>query len=174
VRRHAAQPLSDGRLEFLNYLKASAFSEWLSVSMAGFPTFIALHSVGMAVVVGLSLMITLRLHEVALDFRLQLIPRLLTIAAWGFVLNLVTGLALFITRGPEYITAAIFLLKMSFVVIGAILMFQLSGRLRPLNLNADAFVVDRTTRVMSLIATASWFAAVVAGRMIAYLSSLYR
>jgi hypothetical protein len=161
-------------LELLNYLKDSAASEWLSVSMAGFPTFIALHSVGMAVVVGLSLMITLRLHGVMLDLRLELVPRLLTVAAWGFVLNLVTGLGIFITRGPEYITSAIFLLKMLLVFIGATLMFQLGGRLRPLNLRTAGFVVDRATRLMSLVATCSWFGAVVAGRMIAYLSDLYR
>ena len=160
-------------MALLQYLADSELSYWMSVSMAGFPTLIALHSVGMGVVVGLSLMITLRLHGVFPDFRIELVSRLLTVAAWGFVLNLVTGLAIFMTRGPEYIVAAIFLAKMALVFIGAILTFQLGGRLRA-GLRAGGHEIDRATRAMSLIATSTWFGAVVTGRLIAYLSSLYR
>lgn len=160
-------------MNFLIDLESSALSEWLLVSMLGFPTLIALHSVGMAVTVGLSLMVALRLHEVLVGFKGERIRGLLNIAAWGFVLNFVTGLALFITRGSEYIVTGIFLIKMSLVVIGAILLFWVRLRLEPVQSGAEVWVADRVAKRMSLMATTAWFGAVVAGRLIAYLSGLY-
>jgi len=141
--------------------------------MAGGPTLLALHSVGMAVVVGLSLMITLRLHRILPGPRLELIPRLLTLAGWGFVLNLVTGLGVFITRGPEYIVSGIFLAKMALVVVGAGLTVWLWSRLGPPTRAAGVPAVDGVAKAVSLGATLAWFGAVVAGRLIAYLSDLY-
>ena len=161
-------------MSFLQYLKASAFSHWLSVSMAGAPTMIALHSVGMGIVVGLSLMISLRLHRVILGFDERLIPRLLTLAAWGLCLNLVTGLAIFITRGPEYLASAMFLTKMLLVAISATLMFWLRHRLSSAHPERATGAADELAKRVSLVATLTWFGAVITGRLIAYLSDLYR
>jgi hypothetical protein len=161
-------------LNFLVDLQESAFSEWLSLSMLGFPTLIALHSVGMAVVVGLSLMVTLRLYGLLRGIDTDLVPRLLTVAIWGFTLNFVTGVLLFITRGSEYIVSFIFITKMLLVIISAAILVWLRQRLQVVGGGSNAVVGDRSVRVMSLVATATWFSAVVAGRLIAYLSSIYR
>ena len=160
-------------MSFLAYLEASAFSEWVLISMLGFPTLIALHSVGMAVAVGLSLMVTLHLNQVFTGFNVQLIPRILSVAVWGFILNLITGLALFVSRGPEYIDSYIFLIKMLLVVISAIILFWLRQHLRLTKLTTEVSVADRTAKNMSLFSTVTWFGAVIAGRLIAYLSDLY-
>ena len=141
--------------------------------MLGFPTLIALHSVGMAVAVGLSLMVTLHLNQVFTGFNVQLIPRILSVAVWGFILNLITGLALFVSRGPEYIDSYIFLIKMLLVVISAIILFWLRQHLRLTKLTTEVSVADRTAKNMSLFSTVTWFGAVIAGRLIAYLSDLY-
>ena len=160
-------------MNFLAYLEASAFSEWVLVSMLGFPTLIALHSVGMAVAVGLSLMVTLHLNQIFSGFNAQLIPRLLSIAVWGFILNFVTGLALFISRGPAYIDSYIFLIKMLLVVISAIILFWLRKHLKLIELTTEISGADRIATKVSLISTVTWFGAVIAGRLIAYLSDLY-
>jgi hypothetical protein len=141
--------------------------------MLGFPTLIALHSVGMAVAVGLSLMVTLHLNQVFTGFNVQLIPRILSIAVWGFILNLITGLALFVSRGPEYIDSYIFLIKMLLVVISAVILFWLRQHLRLTKLTTEVSVADRTAKNMALFSTVTWFGAVIAGRLIAYLSDLY-
>ena len=160
-------------MRFLDYLEATALSEWLSISMLGFPTLIALHSIGMAVVVGLSLIVCLRLNGLVSAIDLELVAKLLTLAAWGFVLNFITGLALFITRGTDYLTSAIFLVKMLLVIVSAIILFWLRERLRPVGATT-VLEADRLARHLSLVAAITWFAAVVAGRLIAYLSALYR
>ena len=158
----------------LEYLKSSALSDWLLISMAGFPTLIALHSVGMAVVVGLSLVVSLRLYDVIADFDLKLLPRLLDVAIWGFWLNLVTGIGIFITRGPEYVGSFVFLFKMLLVVVSAMILFWLRGALRTSIRVTGDVLVDEQARILSVLASTLWFGAVVAGRLIAYLSDLYR
>ncbi len=141
--------------------------------MLGFPTLIALHSVGMAVAVGLTFMVTLHLNRVFTGFKVELIPRLLSIAVWGFILNFITGLALFISRGSEYIDSYIFLIKMLLVVISAIILFWLRQHLKPINLTTEVSVADRIAKNMSLVSTVTWFGAVISGRLIAYLSDIY-
>ncbi len=161
-------------MNFLSFLEDSAFSDWLLVSMWGFPSLIALHSVGMAVVVGLSLIIALRLNGWLDVIDAPLLSRLVGIAGWGFVLNFLTGLALFITRGSEYITAAMFLAKMLLVLASAGILFWLGFRFRQARPSSGVLSDDRPARALSVIAATLWFAAVVAGRLIAYLSDLYR
>ena len=158
---------------FLEALEATAFADWVLISMLGFPTLIALHSIGMGVAVGLSLIVALRLNRVITSLDARLLPRLLTLAVSGFVLNLITGLALFVSRGTEYIASGIFLLKMLFVVISAAIMFWLRRRLIVAAQMADAQVVDGRAIQMSVVFTVTWLCAVITGRLIAYLSDLY-
>jgi len=161
-------------LSFLTYLANSAFSQWLGLSMLGFPTLIALHSVGMGVVVGLTLVVAMRLNGIIKGMPAPVVLKLLRIAVWGFFLNLVTGVVLFITRGPEYITAYIFLIKMLLVVVSAVIVFWLRDRLAPVEAIPAGSVEDGPARRMSVVATVTWFGAVVAGRLIAYLSTIYQ
>jgi len=160
-------------LSFLAYLEASAFSEWLLISMLGFPTLIALHSVGMAVAVGLSLMVTLQLNHILTGLSAQLIPKFLSIAVWGFALNLITGIALFVSRGQEYITSTIFLVKMLLVIVSALILFWLRRHLLRMKLATDKLVSNGVARGMSVVFAATWVGAVISGRLIAYLSDLY-
>ena len=141
--------------------------------MPGFPTLIALHSVGMAVAVGLTLMVTLRLNRLFIRFDAVLIPRFLGVAVLGFVLNLFTGLALFVSRGTEYIGSGVFLLKMLLVAVSATILFWLRQRLEPQALATENFVANPIERQLAVLATVTWFGAVVTGRLIAYLSELY-
>jgi len=159
-------------LEFLTYLQTSALSEWLLVDMLGFPTLIALHSVGMGVVVGLTFVIALSLNGVVSGIDRPLMLRFVALAVWGFTLNLVTGLLLFITRGPEYLATGIFLVKMLLVLMSAAIVAWLGQRLKAEPTATDV-VADRLAARMAIVATTLWFGAVVAGRLIAYLSDLY-
>lgn len=141
--------------------------------MLGFPTLIALHSIGMAVAVGLSFMITLHLNQVIVGFNQELIPNLLDIAILGFALNFVTGLALFVARGPEYIVSTVFLIKMLLVILSALILFWLRLNVALARSTPEFSEANGLRRTMSLVSTVTWFGAVVTGRLIAYLSDLY-
>ena len=167
------EPRGQYSVSLLASLEGTAFSEWVLISMLGFPTLIALHSVGMGVAVGLSLIVTLRLNRVITGIDARLLPRLLTVAVSGFVLNLITGLALFVSRGTEYIASGIFLLKMLLVIVSAAILFWLRRHLIALAQMPDGEAVDSSAKQMSVVFTVTWFCAVITGRLIAYLSDLY-
>jgi hypothetical protein len=160
-------------LSFLAYLETSAFSQWVLVSMLGFPTLIALHSVGMAIAVGLTLIISLHLNQLFIRFDAKLLPLFLAVAISGFVLNFFTGLALFVSRGTEYVDSGIFLLKMLLVAVSATTLFWLRQRFEPQALATENFVAMPVERRLSCLATLTWFGAVITGRLIAYLSDIY-
>lgn len=140
--------------------------------MLGFPTLIALHSVGMGVVVGLTFVMALALNGVVSGIDRPLMLRFVNLAVWGFTLNLVTGLALFVTRGPEYLATGIFLIKMLLVLLSASIVVLIGQRLK-IGPGASEVIVDRAAGRLAVVATILWFGAVVAGRLIAYLSDLY-
>ena len=160
-------------MTFLNYLQTSPLTQWLLISMLGFPTLIALHSVGMGVVVGLTFVIALRLNGLLPGMDAALLLTFLRIAAWGFLLNLITGLLLFMTRGPEYLATGMFLLKMLLVLMSAAIVVWIGRRLRAFELSEEDVVADRSSARLAAVATALWFGAVVAGRLIAYVGDLY-
>lgn len=160
-------------MNFLAYLEASVFSEWVLTSMLGFPTLIALHSVGMAVAVGLSIIVTLYLNNIVTGISVVLIPRLLGIAVWGFILNFITGVVLFISRGPEYMQSVIFLIKLLLVVVSATILFWLKYRMTSSVSTPEIVEIDTMAKRLSLLFAVTWVGAVVAGRLIAYLSDIY-
>ena len=116
-------------MNLLATLESTAFSEWVLTSMLGFPTLIALHSIGMAIAAGLSIFVALYLNRFLSGLAEEHLPRFLHLAMLGFLLNLVTGLALFVTRGTDYITNITFLVKMSLVLISAVILGWLKHHL---------------------------------------------
>ncbi|MDG2089464.1 MAG: hypothetical protein P8J68_12080 [Arenicellaceae bacterium] len=160
-------------MNFLATLESTAFSEWVLTSMLGFPTLIALHSVGMAIAAGLSIFVSLYLNGLLSRLAQEHLPRLLRLAMLGFFLNLVTGLALFVSRGADYITNVTFLIKMSLVLISAISLGWLRHHLMELLTSSVNLYEDSLSRRVSLISIATWVGAIIAGRLIAYVGTLY-
>ncbi len=77
------------------WLEETAFADWIRVSALGYPMMISAHAVGMAVMVGLSITLNLRLLGAFAGIPYSSIYRLLTIAWIGFVVNFLSGSALF-------------------------------------------------------------------------------
>jgi uncharacterized membrane protein YhhN len=62
---------------------------------------------------------------------------------------------------------------MLLVVISAIILFWLRQHLKPIKLTTEVSVADTIAKNMSVVSTVTWFGAVIAGRLIAYISDLY-
>ena len=158
---------------FLRILESTAFSQWVLTSMLGFPTMIALHSIGMAVAAGLTIVVTLYLNGFFAGIAEAKLPGILRIATWGFVLNLVTGLILFIPRGTEYIANVTFLVKMLLVLFSAAILIWLRSHLAQLAKGSGALSNSPPARRLSLVSSAAWIGAIVTGRLIAYIGTVY-
>lgn len=160
-------------MNFLRILESTAFSEWVLTSMLGFPTLIALHSIGMAVAAGLTIVVTLYLYRFVAGIADARLPGILRIAMWGFLLNLVTGLAIFVPRGTEYLANVTFLVKMLLVLISAAILVWLKSHVAQLARKSVDVCNSVPARRLSLVSSATWIGAIVTGRLIAYLGSVY-
>ena len=91
---------------FLAWLEATGFpGEWVRSSTAGYPSMIALHALGMALMVGLSLLLDLRILGWFAGIPLQSLRRFFGLAWIGFGINFISGSALFsIAADPQAAT----------------------------------------------------------------------
>ena len=154
----------------MEWLEASAFADWVRTSFVGYPMLLTLHSIGMAIMVGLVFVVSLRLVG-----RFQRIPyasleRMLFIAWGGFVINLLSGAAIFTSQATFYVTSAPFLIKIAAVLVGAALV----GYMQPMLRREAAGWVDSASapsmvRTLAIVSIVMWSVAIATGRFTAYL-----
>ncbi len=151
---------------FLVWLEATGLAEWVRSSIPGYPSMIALHAVGMAVMVGLSLLIDLRVLGWFAGIPLQALQRLFGLAWIGFGINFLSGSALFSAQATSYIVDWVFMTKMALVFLGAIT----AAILQPALLKAGpSGIVAGGTKAVAGLAIVFWIVAIVMGRLTAYL-----
>jgi hypothetical protein len=138
-----------------------------SPSVWAFPAVLTLHTTGLAVLVGASYVLDLRLLGVGRNVPLSDYRWVFPTLAVGLVVNIVTGILLFIKNPTTWGTAIPFLIKMG-LVIGSVATLV---PMRALVLHSDAEQRDVSSN-MRLLAIGSilvWTGAVTAGRLLAYL-----
>jgi len=156
---------------FFRSLQNSAFTEWFlgSDSIWAYPTVLTLHTVGMAILVGASFVIHLRVLQVAHAIPLQRLLPLYRFIWIGFTISLLSGLALFVTEAADRIVDPVFYLKMG--SIAAALWLGLIVKRRAIDRRGAPEVTTGRSRSMAAAALGLWTIAIVAGRLMAYLKS---
>lgn len=153
-----------------SWLENTAVALWVGGSLWGYPSLLALHAVGLAIVVGIFAMRDLRL--------LGLFPALppaaflpLSKLGWiGFIVNAVSGILLFTSQAVTFVGNTAFLLKISCIVAAMVLAGIIQSRLRvELTTAASEAAISHSTRVLAAVSLSLWAGAIVAGRLIAYL-----
>jgi hypothetical protein len=151
---------------FLVWLEATGLAEWVRSSISGYPSMIALHAIGMAVMVGLSLLLDLRILGWFAGIPLQALQRFFGLAWIGFGINFISGSALFSAQATSYIVDWVFMTKMTLVLFGAIT----AAILQPAVVKAGpSGVVSGGTKAVAAVAIVFWVVAIVMGRLTAYL-----
>ena len=83
--------------------------------------------------------------------------------AWfAFALNLLSGLILLVGDFGKFITQGSFIVKMSLIILGGIMMKVVVSSIR--NQSSEG-----TTKLLAGLCLACWFGAICAGRLMAYL-----
>jgi len=153
---------------FLAWVEASQLADWVRMSTAGYPSMITLHAFGMAVMVGISLVLDLRLLGRFAAIPTQALNRLQGVAWLGFAINTVSGSALFTAQATSYIVDVIFMSKMALVFLGGIT----AAILQPQLAKADSWPGGKTPgsiRAIAWLSIVFWLTAIVMGRLTAYL-----
>jgi hypothetical protein len=140
----------------------TAFFDALRANPWAYPALESLHIVGIALLLGNLVTLEIRVFGGAAALPVQALARLsLRIAAVGFALAAITGLAMFATQPSELLANRSFLVKMGLLALAGCnaAWFHARGSLDKL---------DTTARVQMLMSTAVWLGVVFCGRWIAY------
>jgi len=151
---------------FLAWLEATGLAEWVRSSQSGYPSMIALHALGMAIMVGLSLLLDLRILGWFAGIPLQALQRFFRLAWIGFGINFLSGSGLFSAQATSYIVDWVFMTKMTLVLVGAIT----AGILQPAVVKAGPNAeLSAGMKGVAAFAIVVWIVAIIMGRLTAYL-----
>jgi hypothetical protein len=156
-------------MEFLAWLEATEFSTWLRESDWGHPIVLCFHAVGMGLVVGVSFMFCARVLGYSKGFPLSGFDRLFALSWFGFVMNAVSGVVLYIGEPRRLLSTPAFLIKMGLIVLAGFSLWVLSralyGREGEEGGPTGATMVAKIAAVFPIVL---WLGAIVAGRLIGY------
>jgi len=155
-------------IELLTALEGSAFSTWLreSTSVWGYPTVLMLHTVGLAMLVGLNAAFDLRLLGWGRGIPLAAIEKFFPVMWIGFWINLITGAMLFATDPIDKGLTTIFMVKLGLVAVGVVLIVLL--RRDVYGRGTEAAAVSGAARTWAVASLLVWTAAMATGRFMAY------
>jgi len=153
-------------MELLIWLEQTAIATFVreSSSLLAFPTFLFVHSVGLALVVGPCAIVSARILGIAPSMPLEPLSRLFPFMWIGFWLTVASGIGLAIADAQNKLVNPILLVKLVLVVAAAVVMMMIDRKVfrapgQPVNLNG---------KVMAGTVLVLWLMVTIAGRLIAY------
>ena len=153
----------------LSWLESTSLAVWLreSPTIWANATVLTLHTAGMALLVGASWVLDLRLLGINCNVPLSAFRWVFPAVMAGLIVNVVTGVLLFMQRAPALATAMPFLVKMGLVVASIATLFPLRSLVR--RGGAEQREVSGRARLLAVASILAWSGAVTAGRLLAYL-----
>jgi hypothetical protein len=155
-------------LAFFRSLQQSAFTDWFlgSDSIWTYPTVLTLHTAGMAMLVGASFVVDLRILQVASAIPLSRLQPLYRFIWIGFTINLLSGLVLFVTEAADRVVDPVFYVKMASIV--AAVWFGVVLKRRTIDSTDAPPLATVWSRTLAAASLGLWTTAIVAGRLMAY------
>jgi hypothetical protein len=147
----------------LEWLESTSLAMWVgqSPSVWSMPTVLTLHTTGLALVVGASWVLDLRLLGISRNVSLSAFRWVFPVIAIGLAVNVVTGILLFMKAATTWGTSIPFLVKMMLVAAAV-------ATLVPIRASVLRGEGDHA-RAWAIASIFAWAAAVTAGRLLAYL-----
>ncbi|ALO46264.1 DUF6644 family protein [Pseudohongiella spirulinae] len=147
---------------------------WLSEQIGAtwlFPLFNSLHVIGITFMLGSLLMVDLRLCGLAARiYSLQMLTRDFLPWVWGaFVISVVTGLGLFITRASAHVLNIAFQWKMILMLLAGINMVLLHFMLRRYRNAQQAETLPVSVRVAGFASLLLWAGVMLSGRWVGHI-----
>src|SRR5688500_15931061 len=153
-------------MEVLAALEGSAFGTWLreSGSIWAYPAVLTLHTLGLAVLVGASSVMDLRLLGVAPRIPLAPLEKLFPVMWIGFWVNALSGVALFVADATTKGTTTVFQAKLVIIVAAVIVLYLIRKNVY----GAGTAATSTTSGLLAGVSLALWFLAIITGRYMAY------
>ena len=152
------------------WLEMTSVALWVGESLWGYPIMLALHAVGLAVVVGIFVMRDLRLMGFFEGISYESLDSLRNLGWIGFLINAISGCFLFSSQATMFIESTPFLLKISMIFLAAICAAVLQNKSHAEAVQWDASgAATGGVRSLAMLSTALWIGAIISGRLVAYI-----
>jgi hypothetical protein len=157
----------------LEYLNNTPYAEWVRESW-GWPIALTIHAFGTATVVGFMFIIGLRLlglfRTIPYTSLNSFFPAIWIAIAFQFV----SGVTLWMSKPAQYLAAGMFDVKFTLVIVGVVLTayFQATIKREAPAWEKAGAVSSRGVKFVAAVVLV-WTAVNIAGRLTAYLTSLY-
>jgi hypothetical protein len=149
-------------------LESSAIATWVAESLWAYPVLLSFHIVGLAIVVGIFSMRDLRLIGLFSGIQPAAFLPLSKLAWVGFVINAISGILLFTSQAVTFASSVPFLIKITAIIAGMVMAGIIQSKLRT-ELATESGSFSNSTRAIALASLILWTAAIIAGRLVAYI-----
>ena len=152
----------------LSALQNSAFSNWIQET--AYPLVITAHSIGLALLVGLLVVIDLRVLGFAKGAALPGLRKLMTVVWIGFWCNAISGAMLFAIDAKKDYYSWLFRSKLLLIALGLIMGARISWTvLKKTNEYASGDAeAPQQAKVLAVVSLLAWASAIFVGRWLAY------
>ena len=146
-------------------IEGSTLAAWVreSPSIWAYATILTLHTVGLAIVVGVNVVVDLRLLGWAPRLPVATLRALFPIMWAGFAVNFASGVLLFIADATTKSGQRVFWVKLLCITLALLVARTVAKRLRQ---QGDS---PENLRALAVVSLFLWAGAIVAGRLMAYL-----
>lgn len=161
----------------LAWLESTGLAMWIDVSAWAYPFLLTVHGLGMAVVVGLTAVISLRILGFPAKIPLGTYKALIPYTLVAFAFNAASGAALFVSDAQALAANVSFIVKMVSIALGLIVLWRINETvLKPFNAamvgGGETPAMPGSAKALAIAAILIWWLSVlVSGRLVAYLSA---
>jgi hypothetical protein len=159
-------------LKMMWALEDSGFAQWVAgaPTIWAYPSILTFHTVGMGIVVGISAVLDLRLLGVGPEVPVGRLKALFPALWWGFWLNAVTGVVLFIAHAAEKFTQEVFYVKLSLIALALYVFIRIQREIFPKDASAPTYPITGKVKRLAILSLILWAGAITAGRLMAYIN----
>jgi len=160
-------------MNLLAVFEQSGISVWVreTPSVFAFPFILYLHTLGLAMLAGISIGLDFWLLGAKTRPPQALLVGVYRIMWLGFGINLLSGLALLAAYPAKALTNWVFFLKLALVAAALWVLEQTKGELLVAP-GVGAATINRRARQLAALSILFWFGAIFAGRLLAYTHSI--
>ena len=146
----------------LVWIENTSLALWVGTSLWAYPVLLSAHITGLAVIVGIIAMRDFHLLGFINGVTEANFLELKKLAYCGFLINGISGIMLFASQASYLSTNLPFLVKLFFIGSGMLLASKIYKKI-------EKNTGRTSTRILAILSLFSWFGAITAGRLIAYI-----
>lgn len=159
-------------MEFLTWLQDHPVSIWVVESEAiwAYPTVLALHTFGLAILVGANTVVDFRLLGLIPRAPLGELKKLFGPMWVGLTINTITGLLLWAASARVKTFVIMFWVKLAFIALAIVVLVRIQRVVR----DSAGGSIPADARRLAVLSLVFWSGAMIAGRLMAYLEWEWR